>query len=118
MGDVVITLVLEGRGLLQPAESYLPRPDVFVISAGKEQAERTFRGLVARLRRRGFHVRCSDKATRNVGKLLGEAARARARFAVILGDELEQGRVAVKDLDRGDQHVVALEDLEATLPRR
>ncbi len=118
MGDVVIKLVLEDRGLLQAAESYLPRPDVFVISAGKEQAEKTFRGLVARLRRRGFHVRHSDKATRNVGKLLGEAAKARARFAVILGDELETGRVVVKDLDRGEQHIVALEDLEATLPRQ
>lgn len=115
MGDVVIKLVLEDRGLLGPSESYLPRPLVFVISAGKTMAEVTFRELVAQLRRRGFHVRHSDKATRNVGKLLGEAARARARFAVILGEELEKGQVILRDLDLGEQKAIALKDLEWTL---
>ena len=50
-----------------------------------------------------------------MGKLLGEAAKARARCALILGDELEAGTVVVKDLDSGEQEDVPLEDLEERL---
>jgi histidyl-tRNA synthetase len=113
MGDVVIRLVLEERGLLAPAEELMPRPDVFLISAGKPEAEKQFRPLMARLRRAGLHVRQSTRATRNVKKLLGDAAKCRARLAVILGEELEQGHIAIKDLDSGVQvDAVPLESLE------
>ena len=63
------------------------------------------------LRRAGLHVRTSAKATRNVGKLLGDAGKARARFAVILGTELAEGSVALKNLDASSQELVALADL-------
>ena len=113
MGDVVIRLVLEDRGLLAPAEELKPRPDVFLISAGKPEAEKQFRPLMARLRRVGLHVRQSARATRNVKKLLGDAAKSHARFAVILGEELEGGHIAIKDLDSGVQvDAVPLESLE------
>jgi histidyl-tRNA synthetase len=107
MGDVVLSLILRDKGLLKPADEYLPRPHVFVISAGDEPAEKEFRPLVARLRREGFHARHSYKTTKNVGKLLGEAGKARAMFAVILGRELAGGHVVVKDLDGGGQREVA-----------
>ncbi len=103
MGDVVLRLLLEDKGLLDQARGFRPRPDVFLISSGKEAAEQRFESLLATLRRADLHVRHSSRATRNVGKLLGEAARARARCAVILGDELDQGNVVVKDLDSGEQ---------------
>jgi histidyl-tRNA synthetase len=103
MGDVVIRLVLEDKGLLGAAEALVPRPDVFLISAGKPLAEERFETLLMSLRRAALHVRHSSRSTRNVGKLLGEAGKARARCAVILGDELEQGRVVLKDLDSGEQ---------------
>ncbi len=118
MGDVVLRLVLEDRGLLKAAQECAPRPDAFVISAGKDEAERQFRPLVARLRREGLHARHSYRSTRNVGKLLGEAAKARARFAVILGDELRHGNVVVKDLDGGKQENVKLDDLATMLRER
>ena len=118
MGDVVLRLVLEDRGLLKAAQEYAPRPDAFVISAGKDEAERQFRPLVTRLRREGLHARHSYRSTRNVGKLLGEAAKARARFAVILGDELKDGNVVVKDLDAGKQENVKLNDLATMLRER
>lgn len=102
MGDVVVRLVLEDRGLLKPAEAYLPRPDVFIIAA-KEGYNPVLRSLVARCRHSGLHARHSYKATRNVGKLLGEAGKARARLAVIIGDEYEEGRLVVKDLESGQQ---------------
>lgn len=103
MGDVVIRLVLEDKGLLEAAEASAPRPDVFLISTGKPEAEQRFEAMLASLRRAGLHVRHSSRSTRNVGKLLGEAGKTRARCAVILGDELAQGNVVVKDLDSGEQ---------------
>ncbi|MCZ6493011.1 MAG: His/Gly/Thr/Pro-type tRNA ligase C-terminal domain-containing protein, partial [Planctomycetota bacterium] len=118
MGDVVLRLVLEDRGLLKAAQEYAPRPDAYVISAGKDEAERQFRPLVARLRREGLHARHSYRSTRNVGKLLGEAAKSRARFAIILGDELKDGNVVVKDLDAGKQENVKLDDLATMLRER
>jgi histidyl-tRNA synthetase len=68
-----------------------------------------------RLRRAGLHARTSARATRNVGKLLGDAGKARARFAIILGAELADGAVALKDLDAGSQQVVPLQGIEALL---
>ena len=118
MGDVVIRLVLEDLGLLDAPENYLPRPDVFVISTGLEEAEAAQPSLITSLRRAGLHVRQSYRATKNIGKLLGDAGKARARFAVILGNELTEGRVVVKHLDSGDQSTIALADLESTLSQR
>jgi histidyl-tRNA synthetase len=114
MGDVVLGLVLEDNGLIEPAK-LKPRPDVFLISDGSEIAETTLVSLAAQLRRERLHVRHSYKATRNVGKLLGEAGKVGARKAVILGRELEHGHITVKDLDAGTQSEISLHDLASTL---
>ena len=71
--------------------------------------------LVMSLRRQGLHARSSSKATRNVGKLLGDAGKNRARMAVILGAELAEGSVALKDLDAGTQQVVPLATVVAAI---
>ena len=112
MGDVVLGLVLADRGLLpKDGNELLPRPDAFVVSAGEPAADAELPRLVARLRADGFHVRHSYKATRNVGKLLADASKQRARFAVILGAELVEGRAMLKDLASGEQRPVALSEL-------
>ncbi|MFO0875105.1 MAG: histidine--tRNA ligase [Phycisphaerales bacterium] len=138
MGDVVLGLVLRERGLLgasSPATGaggtsvpsvggeidLLPRPDAFVVSAGGDDADRAVRELVSKLRRAGLHARFSYKSTRNVGKLLGEANRCRSRCAVIVGAELADGQVVVKDLASGAQRIEALDEvirLVADLRRR
>jgi hypothetical protein len=72
----VLSLVLAERGLLGGKDggaALLPRPDAFLISAGDPAAEAALPRLVGELRRAGLHVRHPYKATRNVGKLLGEA---------------------------------------------
>ena len=110
MGDVVLANLLEDRGLL-PAELG-ERPRAFVFATKDEAADRVA-GVVAQLRRAGRHARMSYKATRNVGKLLKDAEKMRARFAVLVGpDGLE-----VKDLDRGEQGPVTAADLVARLAR-
>jgi histidyl-tRNA synthetase len=113
MGDVVIRLMLEERGLLEPAEAYLPRPDLFVIDVTEDQALSA--KLIADLRRENLHVRHSYRATKNVGKLLGEAGKTRARLAVILGKELERGVVGLKNLESGEQEEVQLDALLETV---
>ncbi len=113
MGDVVLGLVLKDRGKLpaDDGESLLPRTDVFLISAGAEFADQLLAQLAAQMRRAGLHVRHTYKSTRNVGKLLSEAGKCRARFAVILGAELEQGMVALKDLDANVQTLVPVAEI-------
>ena len=112
MGDVVLGNILHDKGLL-PEEAYMEalRPHAFVIAADDDAASK-LTALVAALRKGGFHIRHSYKTTRNVGKLLGDAAKSRARYAIILGKELAQipPRVAIKDLATGEQ-------TEATLTR-
>lgn len=127
MGDVVLRLVLENKGLLQAGETYLPRPDIFILSNGSDAAERELPRLVTRLRAKGYHVRHSYKTTRNIGKLLSDANKQRARCAIILGDELERHHVVVKDLGGkpesgggesgggGGQREVSLDDLDEAL---
>jgi histidyl-tRNA synthetase len=115
MGDVVLSLVLHDKGLL-PEEVYTRdlRPHAFVIAADDDAAAK-LPGLVARLRREGFHVRHSYKSTRHVGKLLSEAGKCRSLAAIILGRDLHENRVDFKDLESGEQRAIAIEEIVANL---
>jgi histidyl-tRNA synthetase len=116
MGDVVLGLLLADRGLLpKDGADLLPRPDVFIISGGDDAAERELPRMVASLRKQGLHVRHSYKATRNVGKLLSDASKQRARCAVILGPELASGSVKLKDMGSGEQRDVQVANLAETI---
>jgi histidyl-tRNA synthetase len=139
MGDVVLSLMLEEKGLMPEGADLLDavsarpasaRPEAFVIGANDEVTDGMVRRLVADLRRgvesaawldqgearrpwqrsrydgasggvRPMHARSSDKSTRNVKKLLGDASRQLARFAVVIHDTPSTpDRVQLKDLDR------------------
>jgi histidyl-tRNA synthetase len=152
MGDAVLSLLLEDKGLMPEGAELLEavsrppaswRPDAFVFASPgfPEAAERgdgpearttedgpdaAVKRLVADLRRGReseawlerresgkarpwdrdryevppLHARRSYRATRNVGKLLKEAASQHARYAVILEDP---ERCTVKILDTGEQ---------------
>ncbi len=113
IGDVVLSLVLQDRGLIDP-DTLGPRPDVFVVCAD-DAARDHIVPTVARMRHAGLHARRSYKSTRNVGKLLKEAGQHDARIAIILGGELQEGIVSVKDLGSGDQQQVQLTELETAV---
>lgn len=88
MGDVVLSLVLQDKGLM-PSDDDIARdlnlnPDVFVLTTGDEPSEHALTPALALLRARGLHARRSYKSTRNLGKLLQDASKANARFALIL----------------------------------
>jgi histidyl-tRNA synthetase len=110
MGDVVLSLVLRDKGLLGDGTELLPRPDVFVISAGNE-SDSKLAPTVANLRNAGLHTRMTYRATKNVGKLLTEASKANTRFTVILDEELSQGNVTIKDMDSGEQEIISIDSI-------
>ncbi|MAI66258.1 MAG: histidine--tRNA ligase [Phycisphaerae bacterium] len=110
MGDVVLSLVLKDKKLLGDGSEFLPKPDVFVISAGGD-ADAHLAPTIAMLRNAGLHARMTYRATRNVGKLLTEAAKTDTRFTLILGEELTRGTVVIKDMNSGEQTEVALSDI-------
>ena len=116
MGDVVLSLVLQDKKLM-PSDADLVRqmglsPDVYVISNGTPEADAALSGTVATLRRTGLHTRRSYKATKNIGKLLKDAADAGSRFAVILESGVE---ATVKNMATGEQTKVPLAELSAAL---
>lgn len=119
MGDVVLSLVLQDKGLLPTddaiAEKLGLRPDALVISNGTPEADAQVAPVLAQLRSAGLHARRSYKATKNVGKLIQDAAKLRARFCVIL----ESGTQAtVKNMDaQGVQESCALSDIPSRIAR-
>ncbi len=132
MGDVVLSLLLQDKGLMPSDDELLglvrQHPDVFVLAEeNNEEAEAKVRPVVAMLRRGpggrdthptdavgGLHVRHSYKATKKVDKLLAEARRQHARFAVILEGT---DSCVVKDLRTGElwPEPVSLDNLHARL---
>ncbi len=124
MGDVVLEILLRERNKL-PA-SLLPRPAVFVVNAVESPTEA--QTLLAALRssqwnddrtaivRPGLHAITSYKATKNVGKILQEAAGSGARFALIIApSELERGAVKLKDMATREEREIALTGVVAEI---
>ncbi len=110
MGDVVLSLVLRDKGLLGDGSDLLPTPDVFVVSAS-EEGDAAIADTVSFLRNANLHTRRSYKATKNVGKLLTEAAKLNAKYAIILGEELSRSEYVVKNLETKDQVKLQQSDL-------
>jgi len=85
---------------------------VAVVGANADLAGRL--AVTARLREAGLRVR-PDGSTRKLGRQLESAAKAGARWAVIVGDEIAHGEVVLRDLVGGEQRQVALDRLAATI---
>jgi len=102
----VLQMSAQGVGL--PATG----PLVGVLGLTDDLADR-YR-VAATLRAAGIAARV-DGTTRKLGKQLESAAKAGAAWAAIVGDELADGRVGLKDLATGKQESVPLETLAARL---
>ncbi|MBC7835887.1 MAG: ATP phosphoribosyltransferase regulatory subunit [Phycisphaerales bacterium] len=126
MGDVVLSLVLQDRGLMPEGKALLEalsrpspslRPDAFVMATEAEGADAALAPTLAALRRQNLHARRSYKASRNPGKLIKDAAACHARFYVVV-DSAET--CTLKNLDTGEQHPtpVPLGDLPAAISNK
>jgi histidyl-tRNA synthetase len=104
----------------QAAEAGVPPPEPegpLAVVVGANPDDTVARLSVAtQLRAAGLRVR-ADLARRKLGRQLEAAGREGAHFAVILGDELADGHVQLRDLLAGTQRVVAVEDLARELAR-
>jgi histidyl-tRNA synthetase len=95
----------------------VPEPAPTVVVVGADPDDTATRLVVATdLRAAGLAAR-ADLGRRKLGKQLEAAARDGAHFAVILGDELADGDVQLRDLPAGTQKVVARGDLARELER-
>jgi histidyl-tRNA synthetase len=82
MGDVVLANLLQERGLLPKDLGRGTAPDVFIVNA-LPRPEPALK-LIGELRAAKLVVATSYKTTKNIGKLLQDAAASSARHALIL----------------------------------
>jgi len=107
-----VLLALDETGAT--AEGVAPPPLAVVV--GADPADTVTRLRVASLlRAEGLSVR-AELAQRKLGRQLETASRDHAHFAVIIGDELNEGHVQLKDLEAGTQRLVPLAELARELP--
>ena len=105
------------RAVLAADDQQVPvpvaQPLVAVVGADPEAyaARMTVTGA---LRAAGLRVR-ADGSSRKLGRQLESAAKLGASWAVIVGDELAQGRVVLRDLERREQRELGLGEVAAAL---
>ncbi|REK77803.1 histidine--tRNA ligase [Paenibacillus paeoniae] len=88
--------------------------DVYIVALG-EAADREATRLVYQLRQQGVRAE-RDYQGRKMKAQLKSADRLGAKFTAILGDnELERGEIALKDMAKGEQRMVAIHALTAEL---
>jgi len=106
-GDVVLGLLLAGRGLHPEAE----RPAEYFVASAKGEQWADVLSVVRRLRSRNVATQFDLKGG-NLKRQMKKAAEAAARFVVILGEDFAPSRrVTVRDMESGEQRDVPLEDL-------
>ena len=107
---VVLTLEAAGKGTVRA-----PAPLAVVVGADPAATAERLR-VATDLRAAGLAAR-ADLANRKLGRQLEGAAKEGAHFAVILGDELADGHVQLRDLEAGTQRVIPIDDLARELAR-
>jgi histidyl-tRNA synthetase len=108
-----VLLALEEQGRSASAELV---PPVAVV-VGADPAATAERLRIATLLRAAGILARAELAPRKLGKQLEAAARDHAHFAVIVGDELADGQVQLKDLEAGTQKLVPVDDLAREVSR-
>ena len=90
-------------------------PTAVVVGADPEATAERLR-IATMLRADGVTAR-AELGHRKLGKQLEAAAREHAHFAVIVGDELQNGEVQLKDLPAGTQKLVPVDELAREVAR-
>ena len=110
-----VALVLAEQGGADSAAAGAEGPLAVVVSADPDDTVSRLR-IATELRAAGLRVR-ADLARRKLGRQLESAGKDGAHFAVIVGEELVDGQVQVRDLQAGTQRTVAPGDLARELAR-
>jgi histidyl-tRNA synthetase len=107
-----VLLALEAEGVAATPSA----PIAVVVGADPAATAERLR-IATDLRATGLAVH-ADLAERKLGRQLESAVKAGARFAVIIGDELADGHVVLRDLGAASQKPVPLADLGTLLRRK
>ena len=113
--DRLILALGEGGGEDGRTLAGIDRPTAVVVGADPTATVERLR--IATLLRAGGVAARAELGHRKLGKQLEAAARDHAHFAVIVGDELADGEVQLKDLPAGTQKLVAIDDLAREVAR-
>ncbi len=103
---------------LEKAEVHLPSValDTFIVPVGDHMREAAYE-VLAVLRRKGYSADI-DLVGRGLSKNLDYANALGARFAVLVGEkEWEEGKVALRDMNSGEQREIPTGNLAAHLAR-
>ncbi|MBR1760755.1 MAG: histidine--tRNA ligase [Schwartzia sp.] len=102
-----VMLAMETQGLFPEREG---RADAFVVAMGDAAREEAFR-LLAELRDAGLAA-LTDYAGRSMKSQMKQADKAKARYALILGeDELGKGVVTLRNMETSAQEQVARDEI-------
>ena len=107
---LVLALAEQGGGAVVDAG-----PTAVVVGADPDDTVTRLR-IATDLRAGGVTAR-AELGRRKLGKQLESAAREHAHFAIIVGDELADGNVQLKDLPAGTQKVVPVTELIREIAR-
>ncbi len=113
MGDCVLEVLLNEKGLL---DKKLPkrRLDYFVACVQPALDGEEAIKLTAKLRTAGKYADFSYKSG-NLSKQLKEASARNAGKCIIIGDELKEGKLVVKDMATGQQQEIGVDKFFAEL---
>ena len=107
-----VVLALAEEGVETPGQA---RPVVYVTGADPDDTATRLR-LATDLRGAGIAAR-ADLGERRLKRQLEQASREGAHFAVVIGDELRDGIVQLRDLRAASQHPVPVADLAHEIER-
>lgn len=107
-----ILIALDAQGTPPATE-----PGLVAVVVGAEPTATADRLRIATMLRAAGLAARAELGQRKLGKQLESAARERAHFAVIVGEELAEHQVQLRDLEAGTQKLVGVEDLARELGR-
>jgi len=106
MGDCVLEILLAEKSLLN---SDMRTPMDYYITYTDQQYQNKAIELCAKIRTAGSSANFSYKCI-SLGKQLKQAASQNAAKAIIIGDEIKDEKLTIKDMTAGSQEVTPLED--------
>jgi len=109
MGDAVLELIMKREGVW-PEERMEVDAFVAVVPGFRKEAI----SIAMRLRNAGLRVDI-DLTGRALGKQLKYANRINARYAIIVGEEVREGKVVVKNMESGEQVEIEVENIKKML---
>jgi histidyl-tRNA synthetase len=111
MGDCVLGLILEERGLLKPKPT---GTDYFIAAVVPEQTLQDAVRIAAELRTRGYSADFSYKSA-SLSRQLKQASAQNVKKCIILGDELKNDELVVKDMTTSKQKRIKIDTFFAGL---